>query len=109
MDVTFEPPAIASDIPERPNTSAYTRLQAAADGTATSLRHESFTPTSMALFILPLLDGSRSRAELVGRVEEALASGKVTIEGSELAPEERAGAFVDAALEELRGGGVLRG
>ena len=109
VDATFEPPSIASDIPELPRASAYARLQAESDQTATSLRHESFAASSIALFILPHLDGAHSREDLVSLVETALAAGKITIEGSELAADERAGAFVAAALEELRRAGVLLG
>ncbi len=109
VDATFEPPSIASEVPEKPRASAYTRLTAMADETATSLRHESFRATSMALFVLPHLDGTNSRADLVALVATALASGKVTIEGADLPVEEQPGAFVDEALEELRQAGVLMG
>ena len=109
VDATFEPPSIASEIPALPRATAYTRLQAAADQTATSLRHESFGATTMALFLLPHLNGAHTRADLIALVDVAIAAGKVTVEGSELAPEETAAAFVDAALEELRAAGALLG
>ena len=109
VDATVEPPNIASEVPEKPRASAYTRLQAKADKTATSLRHESFAASAMALFLLPELDGTKGRAELVAMVDQAIAAGKVTIEGAELPVEEQAGAFVDEALEELRRAGVLMG
>ena len=109
VDATFEPPSIASEIPALPRATAYTRLQAEADQTATSLRHESFGATTMALFLLPHLDGAHTRADLIALVDVAIAAGKITVEGSELAPEETAAAFVDAALEELRAAGALLG
>lgn len=109
VDATFEPPSIASEVADLPRASAYTRLQAVADRSATSLRHESFAATSIALFILPHLDGAHSCTDLVALVETALAEGKITIEGSELAAREQAPAFVEAALEELRCAGVLLG
>lgn len=109
VDATFEPPSIANEIGERPRASGYARLQAEADQTATNLRHESFAASSMALFVLPRLDGAHTRTDLIAIVDAAIGSGKVTIEDSGLAAEEQAAAFVDAALEELRLAGALMG
>ena len=109
VEATFDPPSIACEVGERPLTSAYTRLQAAADHTATSLRHESFAASTMALFVLPHLDGAHTRADLVILVAAAIAASKITIEGSDLPTDDQAGAFVDAALEELRQAGMLIG
>ena len=70
---------------------------------------ESFAASSMALFVLPRLDGAHTRMDLIALVDAAIGSGKVTIEDSGLAAEEQAAAFVDAALEELRLAGALMG
>ncbi|MBA4180793.1 MAG: hypothetical protein C0506_09415 [Anaerolinea sp.] len=109
VEAAVEPPPIAHVVDDRPRASAFARLQAAADHKGTSLRHESFDPTRLTAFVLAHLDGTHDHAALCTLVETAIAEGRFTLptvpEGESLTVADA----VEAALEELRAGGVLLG
>ena len=66
VDLSVQPPAFVPFVSERPTASAVVRWQAARQAVVTNLRHETLRiDDPAARSLLPLLDGTRSHADLV--------------------------------------------
>ncbi len=63
-------PPLAATVSQYPVASPVARFQAKNGHKITNLRHERVTPDKIAIELLPLLDGSRSRADLIRILEE---------------------------------------
>jgi hypothetical protein len=77
-------PVLAAAAGPRPCASPFTRLQAErGDAKLFSLRFGGVDPDPFARYLLPLLDGSRSREELLERLAERSAAGEFAVNDGE--------------------------
>jgi len=78
---TFEPP-IATEPGERPRTGALARRNAARGERVVSLRNHISVLEEIDGLVLPLLDGSRDQAAVVGELAQAVEAGKLNLESN---------------------------
>ena len=98
VDLHIKPPILTIGLPERPVASPLARLQALTSDVVTTLLHVPVRiADANALRLLPLVDGTRNRAELASAVKHIA----VNIDSS------RAGDFVNFALEKFARLGLL--
>lgn len=73
------PSAFVTRIGERPTASALARWQAEQRAFIADQRHASVKLPTLAIFLLPYLDGTRDHHQLVGEVERALDDGRLSV------------------------------
>jgi methyltransferase-like protein/SAM-dependent methyltransferase len=71
---------------ERPATTPLARHQARSGAPVTNLRHEPFDLSRFDRHLLALLDGTRTRGELVDALDALVSEGTLTIRGSDPGP-----------------------
>jgi methyltransferase-like protein len=88
---------------EMPTTSPYIRLQAQKSGLVSTLKHEYFQLNDFERSLLKLLDGSRTRADLVEAMRAIIESGQLTIAQDQAADitSDFLAAAVNMALQEF--------
>ena len=104
-------PEIA-DISERPRASPLARIQAESSSKVTSWRHRQLELNDFDRRLLPLLDGSRTQAELLDALQALVASGKLTLpaaDGDSTPLPDRLGVVLFDCLRRFAGGGLLDG
>lgn len=82
LEVRVEPEPYAGpkNLPERPTVSAFARYQAANGQRLVSLRNEMLEGDSSFLFLLQLLDGTRTQQDLEAELSKAIAEGSMKAE-----------------------------
>jgi methyltransferase-like protein len=80
IELSVEPPRFQTTIPEFPMASSYARLQAKQGMVVTNLRHQRVQLGALDHEILQKLDGSRDRPALAQVLDQALATGQLTIQ-----------------------------
>lgn len=75
VELHLFPPRFAKRAGARPLASPWARYQLAAGGVVTNLRHHGIDLPPLMRRLLPLLDGTRTRAELVGSLLATLEDG----------------------------------
>ncbi len=101
IEIGTAPPRFQTVVPERPRASPLARLQAEEGMVVTSLRHQRVALGALDHEVLRHLDGSRDRQALAPLVDDALATGRLTIqnESGPLPSEARTQALVVELLE----------
>ncbi len=103
-------PAMASSLPERPKVPAFSRIMAAREGWVATLHHRRGTPSTALAQVIPLLDGTRDRNELLAEIAALTdegelsfrdAKGELMREGPALTQAQAS--FLDDALTNLLG------
>jgi len=96
------PPAIATDISDRPMASPLARLQAQGRSTVTNLRHAIVCLDEFARRILPHLDGTNDRLSLIQILVGHVSNGDLVIEqdGQTIQEPDKAKTLLASALEE---------
>jgi SAM-dependent methyltransferase len=80
IDLHLHPPALVTSPGARPCASPFARLQAErGDKRVYSLSHNGIDPDPFARFLLPLLDGAHTRAELVDLLAARAAAGEFVV------------------------------
>jgi methyltransferase-like protein len=93
IDLHLHPPALVTSPGARPCASPFARLQAErGDKRVYSLSHNGIDPDPFARFLLPLLDGAHTRAELVDLLAARAAAGEFAVHDG------GGQAIIDAAL-----------
>lgn len=82
-------PAFESNVSERPIGSPVARLQARDDVLVTNLRHERVELEDIGHRLLPHLDGSRSRTDLLDILADLAASGEIEVKQDDQIIEDR--------------------
>ena len=80
IEISVEPPRFQTTIPALPTASPYARLQAKQGMVVTNLRHQRVQLGALDHELLQHLDGSRDRPALAQLLDQALASGQLTIQ-----------------------------
>lgn len=94
-------------VSERPVASAFAVAQRGEDSLVTTLRHERVSLTPFSIAMLPLLDGSRTRDELMRQLGDAVAVGLVPLPQRNALPADAAALsegiayWVDKSLDSL--------
>jgi SAM-dependent methyltransferase len=81
----WEPP-LASVLPERPEVPRFSRIMAAREGWVASLHHSRGSVDPPLRRVIPLLDGTRDRAQLLAEVAALTAEGELAFHDDEGAP-----------------------
>lgn len=106
VELHVQAPDFTTEISERPLASPLARLQALSSGTITNLRHESLKIEGVTHFLLPHLDGTHDRADLLKLVMKLAEEGKIVPieDGESPADEQTLQAELEKELDEtLRG------
>jgi methyltransferase-like protein/2-polyprenyl-3-methyl-5-hydroxy-6-metoxy-1,4-benzoquinol methylase len=82
---SWQPPCVAR-AGERPRATAYAVAQNADEAVVTGLRHEVVTLAPFSRALLPLLDGTRTRADLQGALLEQVAAGRLPLPQQAVVP-----------------------
>ena len=78
IELQVSPPCWATEVPERPRASPLVRLCAEHGQTTTSLRHRTLDLENATVCeVLRLLDGSRTRDDLVRALEDRVAPDEI--------------------------------
>ena len=99
------PTAFVTRIAERPTASALARWQADQRVFIADQRHASVKLPPLAIFLLPYLDGTRDRRQLVAEVQRALDDGRMSVPNRPDA--DAIGAAVDDSLRCLASSALL--
>ena len=92
---------IATELPEKPDSPPVARYQAARGDLVTNLFHQSLDLEPLDRFVLALLDGTRTRADVEAAVAAAVAEGRLAPTASGKAAEEGEEAKDAAELADL--------
>jgi methyltransferase-like protein/SAM-dependent methyltransferase len=79
VELSTTPSAFTLALSDRPLASSFARLQAVTSNRVTNRRHELVTLNDLQRHILPLLDGSNDRAEILARLIEVTAAGALVV------------------------------
>ena len=91
IELSPRPANWATTLTNRPTARPLARLQAETEDTVTTLRHQNLKLNRTARHLVRLLDGSRTRADLLKGIEEAVREGAKVIGGTvELTAADRA-------------------
>ncbi len=110
VEFRFVKERFTSSISEYPKTSALTRLQAKGTGNITTLRHGMLNVDALTRLIIQSIDGTRTHAQLVQKIADLAAEGKLNISVKGGAPADMNAIFkatVDKILEQLRKSALL--
>ena len=77
------PSCFVTAISEKPRTSPLARLQASRNTLVTNLRHESLGVNEVERRVLTLLDGTRTRSQVVDDLLKGVAAGQLTLKRGE--------------------------
>lgn len=91
-------PPVATKVPEMPVAAPVARHQAPRQASVTNLFHQALELLPLDRVVLPLLDGSRSAADVAAAVAEAVASGRIAPTESGRPAGEEPGEMEPAAL-----------
>ncbi|MEP6491165.1 MAG: class I SAM-dependent methyltransferase [bacterium] len=100
------PSRFVGEAGKRPKASALARWQSLYFDTVSALGHWPLDVSGMERFLLPLLDGTNDRAQLVRLTERAFADGDLRMGDTALTPEQIAG-VIDDVLTKLARSAVL--
>jgi SAM-dependent methyltransferase/methyltransferase-like protein len=115
VQISTEPIVLPAGIPERPKVWFVAASDAASGATVTaSRRHERYTLSPLASVLLPLLDGTRCRDDLIAYLPTLARDGHIVISGADGEPllddghlREAATKLVDRCLQSLNHAGML--
>ncbi|PZR81179.1 MAG: hypothetical protein DLM68_18290 [Hyphomicrobiales bacterium] len=113
VQISTEPIDLLAEIPERPKAWLVAASDAASRAAMTaSRRHEFFTQNPLASVLLPLLDGTRRRDDLVAQLSALARDGHIVVrDGEQLLDDGRVGEAaaksVDQFLQSLIRAGML--
>jgi methyltransferase-like protein len=79
IDFSASPSRFTTTISERPTASGLARWQASRGMFITDMRHAVVKVAPLGVFLLPYLDGTRGRNQLVGEVQRALDDGRMSV------------------------------
>ena len=82
VELSARPASWATDLSDRPAARRLARLQAESDDTVTTLRHQNLKLNRTARHVLRLLDGTRTRADLLRDIERGIVEGARAIGGA---------------------------
>jgi methyltransferase-like protein/2-polyprenyl-3-methyl-5-hydroxy-6-metoxy-1,4-benzoquinol methylase len=82
VELSARPATWATDLSDRPAARRLARLQAETDDTVTTLRHQNLKLNRTARHVLRLLDGTRTRADLLRDIERGIVEGARAIGGA---------------------------
>jgi methyltransferase-like protein/2-polyprenyl-3-methyl-5-hydroxy-6-metoxy-1,4-benzoquinol methylase len=82
LELWLRPPTFAAEAGTRPLASRLARLQAAGANEVTNLRHEQVNLGPLDVRLLPLLDGTRERTDLVETLLQEFLEGELSISES---------------------------
>lgn len=110
IEFRFLPNRFTTMISERPRVSELARHQASTGSSITTQRHQLLNPDSISRILIQVLDGSKTKSDLVDVVSQLIASGnlKVTVQNGEnvdMATIHRI--TVDRVIEQLRRNALL--
>jgi hypothetical protein len=111
--VSTLPVACAFQLAVRPKISPFAAMEALETDRSVTLRHSAFQFAPLQRFLAPLLDGTRTRDDLVAAVAEQARSGALTVSGADgpiaepAAIGRRLAEGVDSALAGLLRNGLL--
>jgi hypothetical protein len=115
VELHAEPSRFCTQMRDRPVASRLARRQAASGNRITNLRHEFVEVEGLARHLLPHLNGSNNRADLM-RIASRLVDDGVVVLPAELRPGEadpgrqaRLANGLDQSLDELARGALLQG
>ena len=115
VQISSEPIDLLGEMPERPKAWFVAAIDAASGAAMTAgRRHQSFTLNPVASVLLPLLDGTRSRHELITELSAQAAAGRIVVhdkDGEPVLDDDRlrqaASNLVDQCLGSLMRAGIL--
>lgn len=110
VEMRYLPDRFAETPSDFPQVSAYARLQAQAGALVTTLRHGTLNLDPLTRVLLPLFDGTRSKAQLAESLSEMANSGKITINVQGNPPADMGpihAAAIDKVLNQLRRSAML--
>jgi methyltransferase-like protein/SAM-dependent methyltransferase len=115
VQITTEPIVLPAEIPERPKAWFVAASDAASRAVVTaSRRHEAFPLNPLASVLLPLLDGTRCRDDLITQLSALARDGHIVVSGADGEPllddgrlREAAAKLVDQCLRSLTRAGML--
>lgn len=110
VEMRYLPDRFAEKVDERPKASTYARHQSQSEGLVTTLRHGTLQLDPLSRLLLPMIDGTRTRAQLADYLSEMASSGKVKInvQGTgEVDMERIHRAAIDKVLEQMRSSALL--
>ena len=79
VELQYSPSRFTNEIPEYPKTTAVSRMQAASTSRLTNCRHESVNVDDLSRHLIPLMDGTRNRAQLAEELKRLVDEGKLVI------------------------------
>ena len=79
LDICVHPPACATGLSSFPQATPLARHQAETKNNVTNLRHEIVKLDDLSRHVVRRLDGQHDMPAIVGSVEEAISSGKMTV------------------------------
>lgn len=111
VELSVRPAGWATALPERPAVRRLARLQSETDDTVTTLRHQNLKLNRMARQLLRLLDGTRTRDQILRDLEKEIRDSAKAIGGKVIMePQDRArlGRAMDQDLKRFVGEGLLQ-
>ena len=110
IDFRYLPDRYAHSINDRPIVTSLARLQSRQSGNITTQRHNMLNADPLTRIVIQVLDGSRTRADLVKFMSDLAAQGKISVNVQGKAPDDMTmihAAAIDKVLEQLRRSAVL--
>ncbi len=112
VELQYNPSMFTADIPEFPKTSAVARMQAESTNRLTSCRHETVNVDDLSKHLVPLMDGTRTKDQLVEELKRLVEEGKLVIQQKGEKPEgismdEVMGKAVNEVLKRLSNAALL--
>jgi methyltransferase-like protein len=83
------PSSFVTSVSERPRTTPPVQLQASRNALVTNLRHESLAVNEVERRVLELLDGARTRSEVVEALLAGVDAGKLSLKRGDQDPADR--------------------
>ena len=87
LELRYDSMPVAAEVPAKPRTSRYARMQAVGGDVVTNLLHRSIGLDRFHASVLRLLDGHATPKELIHRVADEIADGRLVLE--EVSPADR--------------------
>jgi methyltransferase-like protein/cyclopropane fatty-acyl-phospholipid synthase-like methyltransferase len=112
IDFRFIPNRFTTNVSERPCVSALARYQARTGAAITTQRHQLLNPDAISRLLIQVIDGTKTKEDLVDVVSQLIASGnlKVTVQnGQNVDMSTIHRITVDKAIEQLRKNALLVG
>lgn len=80
IELQYNPSLFTTQPPEYPKTSGVARMQAESTNRLTSVRHETAVLDDLTKHLTPLIDGTRTRDQLVQELKRLVEEGKLVIQ-----------------------------